>query len=475
MTEQKTLKLMQATIENVFGIEEYSIDLGGKFTLIEGPNETGKSSLLKAIRNTITGGSLVKIKNNDAAEDDAAKVRLVFSNGSRIVTNKTEKGISVKRQKGNTMVMEAIDQPATFLKSLMPSNMIDPVNFINAGDKERVQTILESMPIDFNEDDFWRSIGLEKDDYAKARDNLHPLNKISKYFDSITNARRDIGRDEKTARGAYIEEIDGVPAEIPTVEDVKEKEKQLIDMKTSYATGIQGLTDAAESDKSRVDYTFTEGQKHRMLELSGFSDRARADAEKRISEFAERIAVREKEALKSRDESVNTIDICLKAGLENFDKNLPKIEDLSNEIATIRADEKNANNIAQSHARANRYLHKADILKGDYERLTNSLRAVEEYKVSMVAELPIPGLDVSDGTTRVNGVEWKDVNTAQQLNIAFKIVSMRLDKSPLRLVLVDNIESLDPDSRVELFNTADEYGVQLIATGVLAGKKVTKG
>lgn len=132
-------------------------------------------------------------------------------------------------------------------------------------------------------------------------------------------------------------------------------------------------------------------------------------------------------------------------------------------------------NIEQINAkvRANGERERAEIeaeqYKKDYETLTGELDKIRDSRSKLLdgADLPLPGLSVTDGELTYNGVKWDCMSGSDQLKTATAIVRRLNPKCGF--VLLDKLEQMDIDTLREFGEWLESEGLQAIATRVSTG------
>ena len=132
-------------------------------------------------------------------------------------------------------------------------------------------------------------------------------------------------------------------------------------------------------------------------------------------------------------------------------------------------------NIEQINAkvRANGERERAEIeaeqYKKDYETLTGELDKIRDSRSKLLdgADLPLPGLSVTDGELTYNGVKWDCMSGSDQLKTATAIVRRLNPKCGF--VLLDKLEQMDIDTLREFGAWLESEGLQAIATRVSTG------
>jgi hypothetical protein len=87
------------------------------------------------------------------------------------------------------------------------------------------------------------------------------------------------------------------------------------------------------------------------------------------------------------------------------------------------------------------------------------------------ATLPIDGMTVCEGVPLINGLPVTNLSSGEKLSLAVQ-VTLR-GKGNLKMLLLDGAESLDDESRLELYAKCKEFGVQLIASRTTSDNELT--
>ena len=83
------------------------------------------------------------------------------------------------------------------------------------------------------------------------------------------------------------------------------------------------------------------------------------------------------------------------------------------------------------------------------------------------ADMPLPGLSVTDGELTYNGQPWDCMSSSEQLIAATSIVR-RLNPE-CGFVLLDRLEAMDTDTLAAFGRWLEDEGLQAIATRVSTG------
>ena len=111
----------------------------------------------------------------------------------------------------------------------------------------------------------------------------------------------------------------------------------------------------------------------------------------------------------------------------------------------------------------------ANEYKNQYDTLTNDITSIREEKAALLAnaQLPLPGLSVTDGELIYNGQKWDNMSGSDQLKVSTAIV--RKLKPDCGFILLDKLEQMDMVTLNEFGHWLEQEGLQAIATRVSTG------
>lgn len=140
-----------------------------------------------------------------------------------------------------------------------------------------------------------------------------------------------------------------------------------------------------------------------------------------------------------------------------LEQNIAEIEETNRKIR-VNLDKEKADEDAA-------YYHK------QYESMTASIEEIRGKKAGLLqnAELPLPGLSVTDGELVYNGQKWDNMSGSDQLKISTAIV--RKLNPECGFVLLDKLEQMDMRTLQEFGFWLEQEGLQAIATRVSTGSE----
>lgn len=475
MTEQKTgIVAKHLTIKNMLGVKgEMHIDLG-QITYFEGKNGTGKTTALQAIEAAVFPGSRLKeMRNINADADEEAEVVLHLDgeDGQQFV-KRDEKKLEIKRQVDNTAAFKKVPRPADYLKEIVKGGIANPIKFIMCGDKERTQMLLEALPIEMNDTEMWSTIGLTEEDFPPVPDTIHPLEKISRHRQAIFEKRTGVNTSMRDKRATCEELRMSIPLEIPNVDGLSEKQEELAQLRERHAEGVAKIEGIADADVAKVDSDMKHTEDLATSEMETFRADVMREASERIAEKQNEVNASLHQDRFKADERKGAIETGKRASVENLNKLLPKISDLTVEVTELQQQIKQSAQLQTMRDQADKFEAQAESLYDHAEKLSSAISALDKFKANLVSDLPIKGLGITDGLVTVDGVSWSLVNTAKQLEIAVQVILLRYIDSKFKPLFVDGVEALDSESLVLLEDVIRKCGAQAFIGRVTDTNKI---
>lgn len=180
--------------------------------------------------------------------------------------------------------------------------------------------------------------------------------------------------------------------------------------------------------------------KQRQAELD--AEIARLIEEK--AQVDQQLIIAEKSALDLHDEST-----------EELEQNIQQVDETNRKVRA-NIDKEKANEEAQYY-------------KDQYTELNEAIENIrrEIKKLLDDADLPLPGLSVSEGELLYNGQRWDNMSGAEQLKVSTAIV--RKLKPECGFILIDKLEQMDVETLEEFGQWLEQEQLQAIATRVSTG------
>jgi DNA repair exonuclease SbcCD ATPase subunit len=430
------MKIQHLTIRNILGIDQLELSPAG-FTRIEGPNGTGKTSVLEAIKSAIQSGHDATLLRNGA---EKGEVVLVLDDGTSIAK-------TVTADKSTTDVRGAdgkkLPRPAEVIRSLTDMLSVNPVEFLAAPKKDRVKVLLESMPLQIDAAELTAISGIK----VQVDPNVHALYTIEAVHKQVYDARTGTNRavKEKDAtikqlRATIPDAAAGVEgSEDELVEQVQASAAKRDDTLSKITKKLDGIKEKARADIDAI-----------RTELQAAIDRLKAEAQEKVDAINADLTDNQSRASTATE----------KAHATYTETTAP----LNQALAVIRSNREAAAKREQALELVKQMTGELEALRAEAERQTEALEGIERYKADLLKKLPIPGLEVRDGEIYRNDVPLDRLNTAQQVEVAVGVAKLRAGE--LGIICVDRIESLDDASLAELHKQAADNGLQMFVTRV---------
>ena len=424
------MKIAALKISNILGIEDLEIK-PGNLTVIEGQNASGKTSIIESIKAALGGGHDASLIRKGA---EFGEVVLVMDNGTEIRGRINEKTTT---RTVKTADLGKISKPQAYIEKLLNNLSFNPVTFLTAPRVQRVQWLLEVLPITADPKEIEASSGvpvLPQDIRPNALDTIECVRK--RMYDQRTGTNRLADEKKKTvstlesslppsgadAAGA----LQAVKAELASTQE--EYQKLSEDLKTFL--------------QSRLD-EIREGTHQRIQTIK---DEQMA---------AEQVARQDEEAARAQVE-------------QDWD---PKIDASREEIAKLEAAVVQSERARTTTEMISRFKDEQGKAEAESLSLTDGLGRLEALKGELLKTLPIKGYEVRDGQDYKDGIPFERVNKAKQVAVALQVA--KLLAKDLRLVCVDNLECLDADTfaafeKAALSNQDFQFVVTRVTEGPLA-------
>jgi exonuclease SbcC len=436
-------------ITNMLGVGNLEIT-PGRITEISGANGSGKTSVLEAIKSIFGGGHDATLLRNGAEKGEAVIV--------------LEDGVEIKRtvtaEKTTTTVKHPqygkLGKPAEYLKKLTDALSVNPVEFLTAKPKERTAALLGAMPlrveaaqVGFMPVDVLNSAHINFDDHAMVV--LETLCRAT--YDARTGVNRSL-KDKQAMARQLVETVPEAPVQGDWETALCAAETEYNALRDRTAGALREIKKAAEAETASAETGLTREKEEA---------RARANAE---FDLIQKKLEREIEELTlARDGAVNAtreIETRKRTALESEYR--PLEAELKERIGHARAMFEREVKAAETRKLASRMEDEARKLSEESERLTAALSGLEKLKSSLLASLPVAGLEVRDGEIFVDGVPFDRVNESARVRLAIEVAKLRAGE--LGLIAVDGLECMDSATFAEFEKAAVESGLQFVISRV---------
>lgn len=415
-----TSHISHIKISNILGVSDLAFD-AGRFVEISGPNGSGKTSILEAIKATLKSGHDATLLRAGASDGEAV---IVLDDGTEITKR-------VRVSGSETVVRDAagkrLPKPGSVVSALADLLSVNPVDFLRATKKERVSVLLESMPIELDYERLSQITGL-----AESPSGAHALVEIARIHKEIYDARTGTNRAVKEKHAT----INQLAATLP-------------DAATEIPGGADGLVDQIQALDAAKDAEL----ERISTKLDGLRQTMEAECEALRREIQAKQEAFKEIAAKAATQRQRTVE-----------KHATDSAGIRANLAAIQEAQKAAARHESTRQAIGTMRQQAEDLQAEADAQTAALEALEAYKSELLAALPIPGLTVVDGEIYRDGVQFDRLNTAQQVQIAVEIAKLRSGK--LGVICCDGLELLDSAAFAEFQQQALASGLQLFVSRV---------
>lgn len=435
MTTDSRLHISHLKISNILGIDELEFSPEG-FNEIRGKNGAGKTSVLEAIKAATGGGHDATLLRKGA---DKGEVVLVLDDGSEIKRRVTE-------SRSVTDVTDAdgkkVGKPGDFMRTLVDTLSVNPVEFLSAPKKDRVKVLLEAMPINVDEARLEEIAGIPV--MVDGTNGLAIIDAVRKQvFEDRTGTNRAVKEKDSTINQLRLA-MPEVPGGVEGSED--ELRAQVEAATTAKDSELNRVRDKLDGIRATNQKTIDARRAKLHEDIDALKTTALAEVEALNAEFAET----ERKAGIQREKTIQ--------------KHTDAVTPLNQALESMRVNR-------SAHARREQALETVKQMEQELEELTadaaaqtKALDDIDAYKLELLKSLPIPGVEVRDGEIYREGVVFDRLNTAQQVTIAVEIAKLRAGE--LGVCCVDRLECLDPEAFEEFRAQVLESGLQLFVTTV---------
>ena len=388
---------MRFEVTNYKGIDRVSIEASeGDLVLIAGRNGAGKSSFIDGITELFDARG-IRVTPKPIRDGESKAIAEFRSDELDVVIRRTW-----TKDDGGTLTIHSTDgaryqSPSRLLAELTGGLVFDPGRFLGLGEREQRAELLEQVDLPIDLD-------------ALAREESGAVER-----------RRDAGREVKRLRGA-LDSMPKPPAGAP-VEEVSA---------SAVVAELDAATRLHEEARAREDV-------HRRL--GDDIESRRATIERMQAELAD---------LESERAALG-FEIASAPALPDVDAIRDRLDSVEETNAQARAA-RERNSVAEELAAAESAQSDENELLADIERRKRDALAAADW--------PDEGLGITEDGVTLDGVPFRQANTARQIIAAMRIATA--GDSRLRLVIVSSGDLLDADSLAAVQGIAAERGFTVL-------------
>ena len=442
------LRAVRIKIDNILGVEHLEFE-PGKVTIIKGPNASGKSSVLEAVRSLWKGNVHdVTLLRHGAKKGE---VCLLMGDGvelaKEVLEGKTLLSVRVPK-------VGDIPRAPGYVKGLLGSLSLNPIEFITAKPEQQKALFLRATPLQVTREQLEAAVGFPLTIPVEGRHAFDVLAAAEKlFYEDRTEVHRNL-KSKQAAVQQIQESLPKGPPEGDWMTHVKECARQ-----------VKALEEESRGRKQMAERKSSE-------ELVALN----RDAEAQIAELRRGTEVQIRELDRMLVEQIDGIrHIAAQMAAEKRDILQADLAVVEEQVATPRqvliqkaehartmADQYIAaasarTLLAQMHTEAKQLAEEA-------QGLTQGLEGLRTLRASLTADLPIPGVTVGEQELEVDGIPMSRVEESRKVTLAVELAMLGAGELPL--IVVDGLEALDHHT-LELFKqVVAKYDAQVLAARV---------
>ena len=454
------MKIRQIQIANILGIEALTIE-PGNLCVVSGRNGAGKSSVLAAIRCVLSGGHDPDLIRQGAEE---GAVTITLADGVTLTkTIRPDKSTLVVRHPE----LGKISKSQAWIDRICDSLSLDPIAFLTADPKERVNIFLEALPIKLRAE----QLAFLPLAILKGKDlDRHAMEVLDELEHDIRESRRDLNATAKEKRATInqlAETLAPVVASTPAT-PISPTASVYVPFKERLDQWSQELKDLNAETRKRIETAKTLAREAEMgarTAAEKWAGEVTADTERQITTLRAIAATRIAQLVEERERNIRSANAVRDMELVQIQEEYePKAKLLNEQIGNARAGAERQAADAKTREHIATLSVLAKTLEEKSAGMTLRLETLGGLRSDLLATLPIPGASISDGELLINGIKFDRLNMAERMRIAIEIA--KLKAGDLGLILVDELESFDSFTWCQFEAAALESGLQFVAAKV---------
>ncbi len=442
-------------LENFKVFENFEKDLVRAVYLIKAKNEKGKSSLIQAIINLLSG----KRSDNLLQQGKEKGFCKILVGEKDEPEYEVECRFSENNPKGTMTIKRLSDgmksTNISSLQTIFNYHDFDVNEFVSwsktaEGQRKQIQIVRDLLTIEENE-----KIDNLDEEYKGIYNDRSYINSLIRSNEEFI--KKEKCNFEELEKYNEKKNIDILLSKKSIALENNAKYEQALKIKSDIENKLNLFDKETEKEKEEIQDELINYQKM-VTDLEIEIEKKQAELEDRKKEMkAKEIKLRnydekrsdEKEVLKQRqDNSIKFFDKNKKVDIEEIDKNI-----------------KEASEWNQNYEKAKEYFKAIDDLK-KYKQQSDEkdkdLEQIKQEKMELIAKskLPIEGLSFSENGLYYNGIPFRenDVSTSEQMEIATRIM---IAKNPeTKVFKIMQGESLDEDKIKAIIDFANKNGFQ---------------
>lgn len=494
------MQITRLRVTNYRGIKALDTKIGPKGAIAKGGNAKGKTSILRAVRAALAGRDIGPDAIHIGADKAEILVDLDDSTVRRLITP-TASSLHVQSGEHDRKL-----KPQAYLTELLGTSPLDPLDLFLAKPRERRSLVLAALPAKVTATDVeawipdW-AIDLIPTHVRGMLEQLHGIDACTALHKTFYDLRGEANAAAKAAanevetltkQGAELAAA-APPGDAVTPEGAarrRELAAQAFADLSARRRRVEEQTRRFASSRDTIAEQRRLAASLRDLHPSYPTDESVEAAQRRVHELEKELAAAKEEAHRQykkateakrdllRAEDLERAAEQLEQSLTSATETAPTADEFAAanaeiEAAKAAADRAEALDRIRLHtAQTERASQSAADLKQRADALTEIVdRLRVEAPSALLARCNgIPGLQIEGEDLKLDGKSLDALSGREQLHLAIEIARRANAKS--KILVVDGLERVDPDTLPEFVEAATRDGYQLIATRVDRGELV---
>lgn len=425
------MNIAKLQIKNFLSVSEVSIT-PGHVTQICGPNNSGKTTQLKAIEFALKGstdGSLVKFGENEAEViidlSDQTQVR-------RRISPDGKQSVDVRRGEFK------ISAPQSFLDGLIDKSSFNPLELLDP--KKRSDAIMASIEIEVTPEILAAELVVEISALPPLDYSQHGLKVLDQAHKFYYQRRAEANKDASDKRKRFETYKGDLPAKAsaPAL-DITKVTATIARERTAIGAAKERLQ---RVDKEIMDAKVISSRVSQYTIVISQIDNDLAALDQRLRE----LRIKRESAMRSKAEAE-----------QDLPKSLPDKSEIESEIAQREgviahnnqslAELDRAKAVEKQYAMVADIKTEVDVATAFAESLTSKVEALAgsvKQRFMSRSEMPIAGLQYVAGEFQVDGVPVDNLSSSRALKLAIGVARKLARKT--KLICIDGAEALDQNS-----------------------------
>ena len=462
------MQIKRLEIRNALGIKEFEIS-PEKITLIQGKNESGKTSILEGIERALYNRNR-RVDFVRKGEKEAA-LYIELDDGTKI-----DKKVTADGDTRSKVIKEGavLPKPESMLKSLVGEYAFNPIDFLGKTDKEQTEILLSLIPMRITEDQLREWTG----EIPLVNLDNHAIKVLEYLAEKYFYDRRTIANTELKD---VTNQIESLRTQLP--DNYNPDQWKDIDLYSLHEK-VRAAQDHNQKLLEAQRFVEEFDTKQRVINQKHDLDkknRIEQDSQ-RVAEILEEISKLKTELVSidgKQSEAIGQIELNREADLKWLDKTTKERKDFLSVSKVAPIDDFLAE--AKRTEEMKGYLNISGNLRGlekdqsikekEAKRLDKLVNFLRKKPAELLAgiKLPIKGLSVNEEMKiSIDGLPIANLSTSRQITLAIEIA--RATSGELKLICIDRFETLDADRRKILFDEISKDDFQYFISEVTEGE-----